>query len=252
MPSKFLGYLSTRDVLNLCFISRVIRKIVLKVFNKIFCVSEGFCSSGQWFKLIKRNCFALIEEIYSSFFEDRFIFDFDENYSKLLSEFSHMSLFSICLHFLRCTRSCDKKSYYCCLCYRVRENLFFERNTFSKLRVCPYGSYLDMKSCHCLELDVFLIEAGTCVSGYTKLTKNCSFFQVFQCPQELFVCFSSILIRMYINCTLNALFFSPPKVKHKAFNVSLVDEKKILLIILRHAKIFLDKFWYTTNFKFFL
>ena len=53
---------------------------------------------------------------------------------------------------------------------------------------------------------------------------------------------------MYINCTLNALFFSPPKVKHKAFNVSLVDEKKILLIILRHAKIFLDKFWYTTNF----
>ena len=44
-------------------------------------------------QLIKRNCFALIEEIYSSFFEDRFIFDFDENYSKLLSEFSHMSLF---------------------------------------------------------------------------------------------------------------------------------------------------------------
>ena len=61
-----------------------------------------------------------------------------------------------------------------------------------------------------------------------------------------------MLIRMYINCTLNALFFASPKVKHKAFNVSLVDEKKILLIILRHAKIFLDKFWYTTNFNFFM
>ena len=180
MPPKFLRYLSTRDVLNLCFISRVIRKIVLKVFNKIFCVSEDFCPSGQWFKLIKRNCFALIEEIYSSFFEDRFIFDFDENHSKLLSEFSHMSLFSICLHFLRCTRSCDKKSYYCLLCSRVHENLFFECNAVSKLRVCPYGSYLDMKSCHCLELDVFLIDAETCVSGYTKLTKNCSFFKFFK------------------------------------------------------------------------
>ena len=109
-----------------------------------------------------------------------------------------------------------------------------------------------MKSYHCLELDVFLIDTETCVSRYTELTKNCSFFQVFQCPQELFVCFSSILIRMYIDCTLNALFFSPPKVKHKAFNVSLVDEKKILLIILRNAKIFLDKFWHTKNFNFFL
>ena len=76
MLSKFLGYLNTRDILNLCFISRLIRKIILKVFNKIFRVSEGFCSSGQWFKLIKRNCFALIEEIYSNFFEDRFIFYF--------------------------------------------------------------------------------------------------------------------------------------------------------------------------------
>ena len=57
---------------------------------------------------------------------------------------------------------------------------------------------------------------------------------------------------MYIDCTLNALFFSSPKVKHKAFNVILVDEKKILLIILRYAKIFLDKFWYTTNLNFFM
>ena len=47
---------------------------------------------------------------------------------------------------------------------------------------------------------------------------------------------------MYINCTLNALFFSTPKLKHKAFNASLVEEKKILLKILKLAKIFLDKF----------
>ena len=142
-----------------------------------------------------------------------------------------MSLFSISLHFLRCAQSCDKKSYYSRLCSRVRENLFMERNAFSNLRVCACGSYLDMKPCHCLELDVFLIDAETRVSGYTELTKNCSFFQVFKCPQELFVCSSSVLIRMYINCTLNALFFSSPKVipnkRNKAFNVSLADENKI-------------------------
>ena len=150
----------------------------------------------------------MFEEICSKFFEDRFIFDFDKSYTKLLSEFSHISLFSISLHLLRCTRSCDKKSYYCRLSSRVRE-----------------------------------------------LTKNCSFFQVFKCPQELFVCFSSVRIRMYINCTLNALFFSSTKVipneRNKAFNVSLADEKKILLIIFKHGKILLDKFWYTTNYKFF-
>ena len=121
--------------------------------------------------------------------------------------------------------------------------------------MCAYGSYLDMKLRHCLELDVFLIDAETCVSGYAELTKNWSFCQVFRCSQELFVCFSSVLIRTYINCTLNALLFSSSKVipnkRNKAFNLSLADEKKILLIIFKHAKIFLDKSWYRTNFKFF-
>ena len=56
----------------------------------------------------------------------------------MLLEFTqNMSLFSICLHFLRCTRSCGKKSYYCRLCSRVRENCFLERNAFTGLCVCP-------------------------------------------------------------------------------------------------------------------
>ena len=72
-------------------------------------------------QLIEKNCFALIEGIYSNFFENRFVFYFDENYFELLIEFRHMSLFSICLHFLRCVRSCDKKPNYCWLCSRVRK-----------------------------------------------------------------------------------------------------------------------------------
>ena len=41
--------------------SKSIRKIILKVFDHIFFISTGFCSTGQWFNLIeKKKCFALI------------------------------------------------------------------------------------------------------------------------------------------------------------------------------------------------
>ena len=33
--------------------------------------------------------------------------------------------------------------------------------------------------------------------------------------------------------------------------VSLADEKKVLFLMVKHAKNFLDKFWYTTNYQFF-
>ena len=135
MPSRFCTYLGTTDILKLCFVSTMIRQIILRVFHKTFNVSEGFCSAGCWFQLIKMNCFCLIEDINANFFEDRFIFDFDEYYSKMLKEFTqNMSLFSICLHFLLCICSCDKKSYYCHLCSRVHET-FFRTECFYK-NVC--------------------------------------------------------------------------------------------------------------------
>ena len=40
---------------------------------------------------------------------DEIIFDFEENYKQLIKRFLHMSLFSVCLHFLRCRRSYEKK-----------------------------------------------------------------------------------------------------------------------------------------------
>ena len=135
MPSRFCTYFGTTDILKLCFVSKMIRQIILRVFHKTLNISEGFSSAGCWFQLIKMNCLCLIEDINANFFEDRFIFDSDEYYSKMLKEFTQsMSLFSICLHFLRCTRSCDIKSYYCCLCSRVRN--FFFRTEFFYRNVC--------------------------------------------------------------------------------------------------------------------
>ena len=126
---KFLMYLRTEDLIRLCYVSKWIRDLVLRNFNQIFCISTGFCSVEHWSNLIKKSCFSLIDDIHNqSFFDDTFFgynFDFEENYFKLKKEFRHMSLFSICLHILRCARSCDKKSNYCKVCSRARKKNFF-------------------------------------------------------------------------------------------------------------------------------
>ena len=97
-------------------------------------------------------------------------------YFKLIREFRHMSLFLICLHFLRCTRSCDRKSNYCRVCTRVRDKIFFECNAFSSLCVCACGTYLHMNNSHRTNLDVVLLNAQQNLESYTEDNGNCSFF----------------------------------------------------------------------------
>ena len=188
----------------------------------------------------------MVEEIHSvTFFDETFNynFDFEQNYFRLVREFRHMSLFSICLQFLRCARSCDKKANYCRICSRVRENFFMEGKTFQSLCLCPYGTYLGMNNYNRVDLDVFLMNDMRGI-GYTIDNDDCCFFQVFTYPQELFAAFSSILIRMYLNCTVKSS-------SSLLSCVSLADEKKIRQIILKHANFFLNKFWHQTNYRFF-
>ena len=65
------------------------------------------------------------------------------------------------------------------------------------------------------DLDVFLF--GEAI--YLKDSKNCSLFQVFNYPQELFDAFSAFLVRMYLNSTVGSL-------SRLLCSVSLADEKK--------------------------
>ena len=145
-------YLDTEDLITLFYVSKWTRNLILKIFNQFFFISTGFCSPEKWESLIKKSCFALINKIYNqSFFDEIFFyhnFDFDESYFKLRKVFKQMFLFSICLHFLRCTRSCDRKSNYCRVCSRVRENFFIECNAFSNLCLCSSGTYLHMNNSH--------------------------------------------------------------------------------------------------------
>ena len=108
--------------------------------------------------------------------------------------------------------------------------------------MCPYGTFLSLNSSHRINLDLFLIDVENRLYDFIKSAKNFSFFQFFHCPEELFVSFSSILIRLFINCAMNVFNFS---------KVSLADEKKILVLMVKHAKSFLDKFCYATNYHFF-
>ena len=125
MQLCILLYLNAKDLITLCYVSKYFKKLVLKQFNKHYDISTGFCAVSFWTKKIEEKVFKLIEAIHSELF-DTFAFDFEENYEKLIKKFRHKSLFLVCLHFLRCRRSCKKLSSYCKMCSRVRENTFYE------------------------------------------------------------------------------------------------------------------------------
>ena len=111
--------------------SQYFRTLVLKKIYKHYDISTGFCAIKYWTKRIEENVFGLSQSNHNI---DE-AFDFEEIYDKLIKEFRHMSLFSVCLHFLRCRRSCEKKSGYCKMCSRVRENTFYDYNAFLSLKV---------------------------------------------------------------------------------------------------------------------
>ena len=210
----------TEDIINLYFVSKFYRNVILKVFNRVYFISTGFCSTLQWFLFLKKSCFALVDEIHCSNWNLE-LFD----YEKLLKkEFKQMSLVSICLHFLGCVRSCDKQKGYCQLCSRVCKIFFMECNAFPSLCLTSYGTYLGLENHNRVDLDVFLSQEVP----YTFNSDKCCNFQYFNCLLELFACFSSLLIRMFLKCVLKCF-------NNLLLSLSLHDEKKICHIILRHA-----------------
>ena len=147
------SYLSANDFIALCYVLKYFRKLVLKIFAKCYDISTGFCAIKYLTNKIEENVLKLIGAIQSELF-DIFAFDFEGNYDKLIKKLRHMSLFSVCLLFLRCRRSCEKKSGYCKMCSRVRENTFYEYNALLCLKIGS-DDYLNISSSERLDLDVF-------------------------------------------------------------------------------------------------
>ena len=132
--------------------------------------------------VIQKVCFYLIEYLLcQQHFDQNFFnyhFDFDENYSGLLKEFRHLSLFSICLHFLRCIKSCDMWNIsYCKLCSSVSDYTFAPCNFCGNLLITFGSSVLDLTADHRIDLDVFLSNADVNLRSYTKDNGKCFVFQ---------------------------------------------------------------------------
>ena len=194
--------------------------------------------------IIKRSFFALIDDIFNqSFFDEAFFnyhFDFEENLFQLKNQYRKLSLFSVCLHFLSCVRSCDKKSHYCKICFRVCDYHFVETNAYDNLMVCFSTKILGLPTSHRIDLDVFLLNAECNLNSYTKDNGFCPFSQTFDYSQDFFTAFSEVLVRMCLNLTLS--YFS------KLFSsLTLLDERKIIEEIVKHGHFLLSKFWHETN-----
>ena len=115
-----LSYLNAIDLITLCYVSKYFKTLVLKKFYRHYDISTGFCAIKYCTNRIEDYVFGLTQGIHNI----HEAFDFKKIYDKLIKKFRHISLFSVCLHFLRCGRSCEKKSGYCEMCSRVRENTF--------------------------------------------------------------------------------------------------------------------------------
>ena len=119
-----------------------LRKLVLKKYHKHYDISTWFCAIKYWANKTKENVFGLTQSTHNIYVT----FDLEEYYDKLLEKFCHMSLFSVCLHFLKCQRFFEKKSGYCKMWSRVRENAFYDYNAFLSLKVSHMDDYLDISS----------------------------------------------------------------------------------------------------------
>ena len=132
-----------------------------------------------------------------------------------------MSLFSVCLHFLRCLRSCEIKSGYCKMCSRVKENIFYDYNAFLSLKVSDIDDYLNISSSQRIDLDVFLNRPAYFPYCFTESSGKCSDFEVICFAQDLFATFCSVYIRIHLNITTE--YFSD-----LISQLSLSDEQKVV------------------------
>ena len=169
-------YLDANDLITLCYVSKYFRELVLKKFSKVYDISTGFCSVQNWTNAIQKHLFYLIQDIHNdTFFNETFYtynFDFEQNYEKLLKKFRHMSLFSVCLHFLRYRRFCDRKANYCKICSRVHDNDFYDFDKFSNKPLLSFPSYLDIQSEEHVDFDVFCVKLALLAVAYVILIRQ--------------------------------------------------------------------------------
>ena len=115
-------------------------------------------------------------------------FDYEDRLYVLLEKFKiHLSLFSLCMHFLRCIRSCERvpnSPSYCKVCSRVVDFHFNCRSSFRNINVTSDGTTLlglssdqvsDLCSCQMLMIILNFLTSKTIfavISHYFTILKK--------------------------------------------------------------------------------
>ena len=162
-------------------------------------------------------------------------FDYEDRLCAPLEKFKiNLSLFSVCMHFLRCIRSCERvpnSPSYCKVCSRVQEFHFNCRSSFRNIQVTSLGTTLLGLGCDQIcDLDVFVSNADDYFKFFNVQNNFCSYFALFHYPEEICAAFSSILIRIYVNVSLK--FFTD-------LELNLNDARKVRDIIMTQSLFFL-------------
>ena len=103
--------------------------------------------------------------------------------------------------------------------------------------------YLDISSSERVDLDVFLNRPAFFPYCFCESPRSCTDHQVISFAQDLFAAFCSVLVRMYLNITID--HFS-----EIMSDLSLADEKKVVKKIFSSASLLLYKF-FGLNYLFF-
>ena len=77
-------------------------------------------------------------------YDFNYVFDFEKVCSEFEVTLHHLSLFSVCFHFLACLRKCGKVKNYCFFCARVRDHSYLDGSYYHDAFVANLvRAYLD-------------------------------------------------------------------------------------------------------------
>ena len=185
------------------------RFFVLQKFRTYWELSSGFCSFDQWDEKYTQNFFNLLSRLYLKLYEC--VFDFECCIIKFKKVRRHLSLFSICTHYMRCVRSCDdlSKSKYCFHCSHVRMLDYACSSNFYDIDMYPRDfseNFPNLVDYSTVDLDIHLDPMPSFDNSLKERSSLCKQFNVDTRPGHLFIsfrvfwfaCISIMLWRPYL------------------------------------------------------
>ena len=135
------------------------------------------------------------------------------------------------------------RSQYCFFCSRIRSRDFDKTHYFLDIVIDERDfqeGFCDMVT-STIDLDICL-ETPVYLSDYNiRFDSRCDYYQEVYIPGELLVCFTSMLVRMYINYFLRCLF---------ELDLTLRDERILVEEVYSFGSEFMYEFFNSTNYLF--